>query len=711
MQTDNTLTPAALRERSRASLELLYHISREIASTLDLPTVLQQVLLLSMRSLGAQSGSIFALDDSGSLLSSAIVHETRVVEQSSESLEVLLEKGLAGWVMRQRQAVLIPDSSRDERWVRRAENGDESNQAKSVVSVPLTAREQVIGVITLAHVQPNYFNLDHLELIQAIANQASVAVLNACLYAESQRQARVMTALAESATAITASLNLAEVLQQILDQSSQALRVEAVSLALIDSQHEFIEYKASTSGRKHNVTSTRLKLGQGIAGWVAQEGQGVVVQNTAEDPRFYAKIDQSTGFRTRAIACAPIRLQGEIIGVLEAINPLKGHFDSDALLVLTGIGSLAGSAIRHAQQYSALDSAHQRYRDLFEDNINSMLITDWQGLILEANRAAAQLTGYSRKTLPHLMVDQIHEMDRSRLGHRFDALKSGETITYESAIRTQGGVEIPVEVRVHAISVDEISCIQWVFRDITERRELDQLRDDLLSSIYHDLRSPLSNVISSLDVLENMLTLDEGNPAIQSLFKIAVRSTERIQRLTNSLLDINRLEAGQPIVNLQAIQPRQLIQDTLDAVSPIARNKNQQIFADADDNLPTVMIDGDMIRRVLINLTENAVKFTPPRGIIRVGAALDGGYVRMWVEDSGPGIPKEKRESIFDKYTRLHGKDGPGGFGLGLAYCRLAVEGHSGRIWIEDAPTTGVRFVFTLPIGEDEGKPGQSAQK
>jgi signal transduction histidine kinase len=261
-----------------------------------------------------------------------------------------------------------------------------------------------------------------------------------------------------------------------------------------------------------------------------------------------------------------------------------------------------------------------------------------------------------------------------------------------------------VEVRVHAILVDEIPCIQWVFRDITERRELDQLRDDLLSSIYHDLRSPLSNVVSSLDVLENMLSLDEGNPAIQSLFKIAVRSTERIQRLTHSLLDINRLEAGQPIVNLQAVQPRQLIQDTLDAVSPIARNKNQQIFAEADETLPTVMIDGDMIRRVLINLTENAVKFTPPQGVIRIGAELDGKYVRMWVADSGPGIPKEKRESIFDKYTRLHGKGGPAGFGLGLAYCRLAVEGHGGRIWIENAANAGARFVFTLPLGEDESR-------
>ncbi len=203
-----------------------------------------------------------------------------------------------------------------------------------------------------------------------------------------------------------------------------------------------------------------------------------------------------------------------------------------------------------------------------------------------------------------------------------------------------------------------------------------------------------------MDVLANMLSLD-SNPAILSLFNIAVRSTERIQRLTNSLLDINRLEAGQPIVNLQPINPQSLVQDALDAVSPIAINKSQTIRAELIDDLPLVSVDGDMIRRVLINLTENAVKFTPPDGSIKIGARLEGERVTMWVEDSGPGIPQANRESIFDKFTRLHGKEGPSGFGLGLAYCRLAVEGHGGRIWIEDASEDGVRFVFTLPVNKE----------
>ena len=701
MSENNPLIQSNLGERSRASLELLYHISREIASTLDLPTVLRRVLLLAMRNIGANSGSIIVLDDSGTPVASAIIHENQIVERTPDELSITLKKGLAGWVMRQRQAVLIPDTSQDGRWIYRSDGTNEVSSSKSVVSVPVIAREQIAGVITLAHAQTNFFNLDHLELIQAIADQASIAVLNARLYGESQRQARVMTALAQSATAIAASLERDEVLQHILDQVSQALQVEAVSLALVDPKTNEIEFQASNSRKKQNVTGIRLKLRQGIAGWVASEGQGVIVQNVAADARFYAVVDQKTGFQTRAVACAPIRWQGEVIGVLEAINPHQGYFDPDALLVLAGIGSLAGSAIQHAQNFEDLGSAHQRYLDLFEDNINSMLISDQKGLILEANREAIRLSGYHSEMLSHLAIGQLHEIARDQLGQGFEALASGKTITYESVLHTQGGVEIPVEVRVHPIEVDGIPCIQWVFRNIQERKELEQMRDDLLSSIYHDLRSPLSNVISSMDVLSQMLSLEKGNPAIQSLFNIAVRSTERIQRLTNSLLDINRLEAGQPIVNLQPVEPQSLVQDALDAVSPIAKNKNQQIQTELIDALPQVTIDGDMIRRVLINLTENAVKFTPPQGKITIGAALEGEYVRMWVEDTGPGIPREKHQSIFDKYTRLHGKGGPAGFGLGLAYCRLAVEGHGGRIWIEDTAKTGSRFVFTLPANTE----------
>ena len=164
----------------------------------------------------------------------------------------------------------------------------------------------------------------------------------------------------------------------------------------------------------------------------------------------------------------------------------------------------------------------------------------------------------------------------------------------------------------------------------------------------------------------------------------------------------NRLEAGQPITNIQPVDPQTLVEDALDAVLPIAKNKNQSVTTHISEDLPIVMVDIDMIKRVLINLLENAIKFTPPEGRIRVGASVEDGFVQLWVDDTGPGIPPEKQSHIFDKFTRLREKGGPAGFGLGLAYCRLAVEGHGGRIWVENLPKGGAYFAFTLPTETDE---------
>jgi len=688
------------RETARDSLELLYHISKELATALDFKTVLQRVLFLSMGNVDAISGSIIVLDDNGQAVESAIITGTQVHDQTTRQLRVTLERGLAGWVARESQAVLVQDTSQDDRWLRRPDDSENKTGPKSAVSAPLMWRGQLVGVMTLVHHSPGFFNLDHLALVQAIADQASIAVLNARLYAESQRQASIMTAVAESAEVITASLRLDDVLHRILEQISQALRVEAVSLALITPDEKSLEFQASTSKKTQSVVGVSLNMGQGVAGWVAQKGRGAIVPEVKKDTRFYPEIDRITGFSTQAIACAPIRSEGTVIGVLEALNPIDGAFDPDALTVLTGIGSLAGTAIRHAQLFEQLQAAHQRYLELFEDSIDPIIITDWKGRILEANRQAELTTEYNKDELTNILIDNLHTVDYEKMGKGFKNLSSDKTISYESTLSTQNA-HIPVQVYVREVEIENESHLQWILRDITERKDLDRLRDDLISMIYHDLRSPLANVVSSLDVLASLLPLD-SDPAFRSLLNIAIRSTERIQRLTDSLLDINRLEAGQPIGNRQSASPVSLAKDAVDAILPIARNKKQEILLNISSDLPPIYVDSDMIKRVLTNLLENAVKFTPPEGKITVGADVDNSSILMWVQDNGPGIPSDQRDHIFQKYSRLQPIMGPKGFGLGLAYCRLAVEGHGGKIWIGGQQSEGTRFNFTIPLTNEK---------
>ncbi len=685
-----------LADESRASLDLLYHISRDLASALDLRTVLQRVLFQSLKHVGGERGSIIVLDDNGKPVDAAIVYGARVHEHTTQQLRETLDRGLAGWVKRHRQPAFVPDTSRDERWLRRPDDDLTRSGAKSAMCVPLLARERLVGILTLVHPTPNTYTRHHFDLIQAIADQAGIAVLNARLYEESQRQARVMTALASSAAAISATLQLEDVLQRILSETMQALMVETVALGLLDAKWDVV-FRAASGENTDKVIGARIPSGQGIVGWVVHEGEGVVLPDVRQDSRFLPKAEQFGGLEIRALACAPIFAQGKVIGVLEAINPRSGAFDPEALLVMSGIGNLAGSAIQNAQLFERLQTAHKRYRELFDDSVDPIFLTDWDGHILEANRQAAVLSERTSRELRGKKIESLHEVKRDELTFCPEKLRAGETCTYESTLQTSSGRVIPVQVYVRRVLLDEGEALQWLLRDISERKALDGLREDLISMIYHDLRAPLSNIVSGLDMLSSMCPSAE-NEGIQNVLLVIRRSTERIQRLVNSLLDINRLEAGQKITQQQEVSPQELAREAVEIVLPMIESRQQAFTNTIPAKLPAVWVDVDMIRRVLINLLENASKFTPPEGKIELGAKAKNGWVQFWVADNGPGIPPADQERIFEKFARVKSEGRPGGLGIGLAFCRLAVQGHGGQIWVESTPGKGAKFLLTLPI-------------
>ncbi|MCL5429126.1 MAG: GAF domain-containing protein [Chloroflexi bacterium] len=687
--------------RTKASLDLLYHISHELASALELRTVLERVIKLSLENVSGGRGSIIVLDDKGNPVDSIIVVGNKVIQETTEQLKFTLDQGLAGWVRKNHQAALIPDTSLDKRWQRPARGEEAKAGPKSVVSAPLIVRDQLVGVMTLTHPEIGFFTEEHLSLVQTISDQAAFAVLNARLYAETKRRATIMTAIADSARAIGASLQLDEVLQTILEQTTKALEVEAVSLALVEPGGKDLVFRAATGKQGKKVIGLRIRMGQGIAGWVAKAGEGLIVRDAQSDPRFFAKVDEATGYKTRAVACAPIRARKKVIGVLEALNPTTGTFDNNDLPVLEGIGNLAGTAIEHAQLFEQMEAARTRYLDLFEDSIDPILITDLDGNIIETNKQADFLIGFDKKTLQQMNVHTLHQADYKVLGQDMAKVKEGASVSYESVLQGKDADQIFIDVYVHRITVDGVEQLQWILRDITERKNLDTLREDLASMIYHDLRSPLANVVSGLDVLEMMLPKDK-DPTIRSVLDIAMRSTERVQRLANSLLDTSRMEAGQRIGSPEPTQVIDLVQMALEAVTPAAQGKEVKMEAAVPKGLPRVMADAEMIRRVFINLIENAIKYSTEGMVVTVGARRAGDYVEMWVQDQARGIPKADQERIFEKFARVQVSAGATGktkgLGLGLAYCKLAVEGHGGKIWVESEVGRGSRFAFTIPI-------------
>jgi PAS domain S-box-containing protein len=439
-----------------------------------------------------------------------------------------------------------------------------------------------------------------------------------------------MTALAKSASGISSSLNLDDVFMGILEQTESALNVQVVILTLVDLPSGNLELRAVKGWPKTKTGKLPRNIERGISYWVVEHDEGAIILDVNKDERFNPKDDQVKGMISKSILCAPIHYRGKVIGTLEVINPHEGDFDQDSLLILSGIANLAGTAIRHAQLFEQLQAAHQRYQDLFEDSIDPIIITNWSGEILEANRKAVLASDYSKNILRSMRINQIHLVDQDLVGADFEELHSGKTLSYESSLGTASGHKVPIKVYVREIQTEEISRLQWILRDITEQKKLDTLRDDLTSMIYHDLRSPLANVVSSLSLLDTLLPSKDAS--MKSLLDISMRSTERIQRMTESLLDLNALEAGQPIGNRTLVSVSDLIYEAVEAIESTVNNKNQAISYKVSENLPKVLVDQDMIRRVVTNLLENASKYSPAGNNIEVGAWQEKAQVYIWVQ-------------------------------------------------------------------------------
>jgi NtrC-family two-component system sensor histidine kinase KinB len=215
--------------------------------------------------------------------------------------------------------------------------------------------------------------------------------------------------------------------------------------------------------------------------------------------------------------------------------------------------------------------------------------------------------------------------------------------------------------------------------------------------VYHDLRGPLHTVYSSLATLARLLA-NNNQPSVLDLLQVGIRGTRQLSRMIESLLDIQRLEEGKAVLDAKPTSLHNLLASAAQLVQPLASESDQRLTFELVDDLPFITCDSDMILRVITNLMENAVKYTPMGGSIKLGAALVNGSVRISVVDSGPGIPKHMHRQIFDKFSRVKYKDAPKGIGLGLAFCRLAVEAHGGEIWVDSEPDKGSTFSFTLPL-------------
>ncbi|WP_052351643.1 response regulator [Deinococcus pimensis] len=260
------------------------------------------------------------------------------------------------------------------------------------------------------------------------------------------------------------------------------------------------------------------------------------------------------------------------------------------------------------------------------------------------------------------------------------------------------------ESRFMPAGPDEVLIIS---RDITERKRVERLKNEFVSTVSHELRTPLTSIRGSLSLIASGM-LGELQPRGKKLVEIALSNSERLVRLINDILDIEKIESGRLEFQVETLSLPDLLSGAVDDNRGFAQGYGVDLELAPD--LPRVSVRGDRDRltQVLTNLVSNAVKFTPGGTGVTVGATLSGGVARVTVRDRGPGVPAEFRSRIFERFAQADSGDTrqQGGTGLGLSISRAIVERHGGTVGFEDHPEGGTVFFFTLPATPEEAAPG-----
>lgn len=269
-------------------------------------------------------------------------------------------------------------------------------------------------------------------------------------------------------------------------------------------------------------------------------------------------------------------------------------------------------------------------------------------------------------------------------------------------------VSTPTNIRSVADSAELIRLADEIFHLKREKEKLLeqlQFKDQVISMLAHDLRNPLTAVSIAIETLESNLVLPKGvasrlTPTLTSqLFKQARTQARTIDRMITGLLQVAHGTGADLRIQPQKLEIRTLYQDVLDHLAARSSAKSQKIETDIPNDLPCVYADQERVQQVLMNLLDNAIKYTPEGGIIRIsGLHRTSQKIQISVCDTGPGIPEENRERIFEDRFRLQRDQTKEGYGIGLSLCQRIIRAHYGQIWVDSAPTGGSCFHFTLPV-------------
>lgn len=342
-------------------------------------------------------------------------------------------------------------------------------------------------------------------------------------------------------------------------------------------------------------------------------------------------------------------------------------------------------ASRDAAQHT-LDQERAQLDALGQASMDALLLLNVNRQIVWGNPAAWDMFDSGGHAIGQSFIGLVQnfELDQAVL----DAATGNRPMVRQTAV---GGRTL----RIRAIPLEEIGVVSVALEDVTELQRLGRARRDFVANISHELRTPLSNIDLAAQTLRNA---PESDLVLKRRMLDHIGTqVQALSQLSDEMMELAQIESGQAILQLVPVSVDLLVRQSLANLLPQAALKNQHVSLVLPPGL-NVLADEEQAGRAVANLVHNAVKFTPEGGIISIYAeAVNEDDVRICVSDSGPGIPKEDQQRIFERFFKQDRARSKGGTGLGLAIARHIVEGHGGQLWVESQPGGGATFCFTLP--------------
>jgi len=698
---------AEARAREEATTRL-YAVTRQLATSLDRERLLDVIAEQATELTGCDAVGVFFYDVTrGALVFHRGLH---LPAELTHGLALSPGEGIAGRAYQERQPVWTRDRLTDPtlRHSPATQRLVDAMAPRAYLAVPIISREETHGVLAVYFFTPHDFTSREIQLVSALADQAAVALQNSRLFEETRRREgeakRLSDGLAllnQAARALHRTLEVDAMLDGALKELARAF---GASGALV---HLLAEDGSLSRSVGHWVSGGQRpgdpgRLG-GLSDHVRRTRAPLLLRDVTKHPDVVHPANVAHG--VRSIAAFPIAGRNErVLGVLVLYYTAAQAFGDTETRLLASYADQLATALENAELYEETQTQRVRLAQIFDSTSDGIVLVSREGEIQAANRQAGELLGFDASSVIGVRLSQLAAGRRS--SPDYDRVFEDLHAILENPDRGgEGDLELRRSGRtVHWAGrpIKDASGgtigFTLTLRDVTHERQVSEMKTDFVSFVTHQLRTPLAGI-------KWMLELAAQTPQVPAeagtYVEDARAAAERLIGLVNDLLDISRLESGKLTVVLRPTSLGKLTQSALDDLGALIRDKGQRLSVAGVESAPMVMAEPQLLRQVIMNLTSNALKYTPAGGEISIRIGVEDGRTARWtVTDSGIGIPKASLARLFEKFYRadnVHTVETEG-TGLGLYLVRLIIEKLAGQVWCESEERRGSAFTFTLPI-------------